>query len=913
MPSNLFAQFIEAYLLFLLAFVVSPLAVILAGGTATDFGINLLLWILTLGPLGIAGFLHAAFIIVKNHQTHDYTSGRPIIPRRSKRGIVYNTNVYYEEKGSAQPQPQPVSKGSAVQQPVPQPTTPVQPVTESPPPSPKTTPQQVAVQDPKQPPVTDPSVSTTDHAAVAQEKADAANKAAAAAEAKTAAEQQKAAAAQDAKEKAEKDKAAAERDKAVAEKDKAQAIQDAKAAASDPKNLSEQEKAKLAQDAKKVEADKAVSDQDKKIAEQDAKASEAEEKAAADRGKEADDQKKVAEAEQKKAAAEQAKASAEASKSSIQPPSTSPPPTPSTPSQPAPTQPDPSQSPSIGPTPSQPPSNPPPAPPASQLQPNLSTKVIKMRRRQQSTDQGKANVGGEYPPRKSSYGGLNLTSDEAGYSAKAEGSGYYQSKQHRPSNAPFTSQDPEQKQRRRHSEAPPTSSVYTETPDLSRSPDHEATVAPLFTNDASMAQKPPRKSSLPFAGRSSAVPAFRKNSASQDEGNMNAGKKFAAKAAKAGAAGLGIVSSARTPWKGASGRTNLMSPIKDKLGSPSLAPEDAEYEEPTTRYLTVKRGKVSPVDEADRERSPSPQFSDDDHYKPPVPLKSRKPVHQGRSNSPVSTKRHTGNDRPPMVDLDHNAIANDTLEKLNADMNAHNLNDFSVPASRFSWTTGPTETEIPSTPPESRSADAQAISPWKNAGDRQPPTSRFSWSTRATEDPGSAGRQDSKAPSAYDHIQDQTFFRQASLPSPPPSPASPIITRRRPVPGANASVTSIKRKPIPSESETDATPSKDLPLAPPELASVDIISSLDAQLQELGHRRINLQKLIQRLTALQPQNPVVQDLARRRADRKKIEDLESQLAGVRSREHEMGLRLHRALKKRDQEEPTGLWVRRVTG
>ena len=428
-----------------------------------------------------------------------------------------------------------------------------------------------------------------------------------------------------------------------------------------------------------------------------------------------------------------------------------------------------------------------------------------------------------------------------------------------------------------------------------------------------MTQKPSRKASLPFASRS-AVSAFRKNSASHEDGNKTTGKSFiAAKAAKAGAAGLGIVSSARTPWKGASGRTNLMSPIKDRRGSPSLTPGDAEYEDPTTRYLTVKRGKISPVDEADRERSPSPQFSDDYEHKPPVPLKSRKPVHQSRSISPVSVKTQSVDDKIPTVNFDRSAIANETLEGLSAEMGAHNLNDFSLPGSRFSWTTRATESEIPSTPPENRFADAQAPSPWRHAGDGQFPTSHFSWSTHATQVPGSADRQGTKAPTVYDHNEGQELLRQGSLPSPPPSPASPIITRRRPITGANASVTSIKRKPIPPESEAANTPSKDLPLAPPELASVDIITSLEAQLQELGHRRMNLQKLIQRLTALQPQNPVVQDLARRRTDRKKIEDLQSELADVRSREHEMGLKLHRALKKRDQEEPTGLWVRRVTG
>ena len=51
-------------------------------------------------------------------------------------------------------------------------------------------------------------------------------------------------------------------------------------------------------------------------------------------------------------------------------------------------------------------------------------------------------------------------------------------------------------------------------------------------------------------------------------------------------------------------------------------------------------------------------------------------------------------------------------------------------------------------------------------------------------------------------------------------------------------------------------------------------------------------------------------------EKMKIERLKTEEADVRREEHEIGLRLHRAWKRRDKEavyEPTGLWVRRVTG
>lgn len=105
---------------------------------------------------------------------------------------------------------------------------------------------------------------------------------------------------------------------------------------------------------------------------------------------------------------------------------------------------------------------------------------------------------------------------------------------------------------------------------------------------------------------------------------------------------------------------------------------------------------------------------------------------------------------------------------------------------------------------------------------------------------------------------------------------------------------------------------KDLPLSPPQLASVDLVTSLEAQLDEMRHRRRNLEKMVRNVTASQPQNPLVQDLAARRASREKSEAFRAELADVSQQEHDVGLRLHRAWKRRDLDEPTAFWVRRIT-
>jgi len=73
------------------------------------------------------------------------------------------------------------------------------------------------------------------------------------------------------------------------------------------------------------------------------------------------------------------------------------------------------------------------------------------------------------------------------------------------------------------------------------------------------------------------------------------------------------------------------------------------------------------------------------------------------------------------------------------------------------------------------------------------------------------------------------------------------------------------------------------------------------------------------MTELMPTDSlVVTDEVRRKREleKMKIERLRTEEADVRREEHDIGLRLHRAWKRRDKDavyEPTGLWVRRITG
>lgn len=72
------------------------------------------------------------------------------------------------------------------------------------------------------------------------------------------------------------------------------------------------------------------------------------------------------------------------------------------------------------------------------------------------------------------------------------------------------------------------------------------------------------------------------------------------------------------------------------------------------------------------------------------------------------------------------------------------------------------------------------------------------------------------------------------------------------------------------------------------------------------------------MTELMPKDHIIltEEVRRKRENEKiKVEQLRSEEADVRREEHDVGLKLHRAYKRRDKNavyEPTALWVRRVT-
>lgn len=346
-----------------------------------------------------------------------------------------------------------------------------------------------------------------------------------------------------------------------------------------------------------------------------------------------------------------------------------------------------------------------------------------------------------------------------------------------------------------------------------------------------------------------------------------------------------------------------------------------------TLYLQVDHGKVSPVDStyaaAARATSPVSDMSNDDsslEIRPPVPLKSagRTLVNKDRRTSTMPrglsakaqewvapASRFSWTTQATSVNA-RDATTQRELPRLpeSSEGTSPHL-DSQIPTSRFSWTTYSTEPQqhLPLSPDTSPNL-AQLP---------EEPRSRFSWTTNNTTSTPVTKAESHMAPAS------PTSMRRKPL-SPPPSPPS-VMSRSRPIARPDAHLNVIKRKPTPSE--IPATPgahqgspssdnNKELPLSPPELESVDAITSLQVQINQMTQRRFNLEKAITSTASLQLQSPLVADLAKRKSNKEQLAKLEAELSEVRRQEHELGLKLHRAHRRRDQEAPSGLWVRRVT-
>jgi hypothetical protein len=134
----------------------------------------------------------------------------------------------------------------------------------------------------------------------------------------------------------------------------------------------------------------------------------------------------------------------------------------------------------------------------------------------------------------------------------------------------------------------------------------------------------------------------------------------------------------------------------------------------------------------------------------------------------------------------------------------------------------------------------------------------------------------------------------------------------------SATPISTTSTPITPTSTTPTTnTSKALPIPPPSLSASDHISLLESQLDDLRIRRNNVYRLLHDVNTAAPPNPLITDFKTNRLVEQRKRAFEDELSEIRREEHEVGLKLHRAWKKREREDPgqagSALWVRRVTG
>ena len=218
---------------------------------------------------------------------------------------------------------------------------------------------------------------------------------------------------------------------------------------------------------------------------------------------------------------------------------------------------------------------------------------------------------------------------------------------------------------------------------------------------------------------------------------------------------------------------------------------------------------------------------------------------------------------------------------------------------------------VPSTKPKAESHDhdpskieAKLRADLQDMNIRDEPRSRFSVTTYATT---------CDSPPATPEIG-------TSSPAMSVTPNS-ILNRKRPVqPAGIIHSRATDHKPTASDINvtkraTSESKRKSLPKSPPEANAVSRVAGLQAKLDNLRRRRVNLQTVIYELThVIQPSSPAY-DMASRKEIKRTVEGLNKELAEIVKDEHETGIKLHRTMKREDEFgdfEPTSIWVRRVT-
>ncbi|KAF7192052.1 hypothetical protein HII31_06697 [Pseudocercospora fuligena] len=262
--------------------------------------------------------------------------------------------------------------------------------------------------------------------------------------------------------------------------------------------------------------------------------------------------------------------------------------------------------------------------------------------------------------------------------------------------------------------------------------------------------------------------------------------------------------------------------------------------------------------------------------------------------------------------------------------------EFRNQKSHMSWTTYGTGTPMrPSFDVQSRpsvdrpSIDAPRYMRRDSQDNEQPPVSRFSWSTVNTNMPGQM-RPDSPPPSPPPpvpqkykpppvqsilsrHRPIQRLERQEWTPQPRKSsaPDSSTPTSAR----SKLSLATDHARSVSAETATPNSAKKQLPLPPDMVSPITPLSHLESLLREEQdklHQRRNIEHAIVDLEKIQKASPMQVSFAQVRDANNKLQELRATLEEIKLEEREIGIKVARARRKEGDEE-TGLWIRRVAG
>ncbi|KAI8937157.1 hypothetical protein NX059_006371 [Plenodomus lindquistii] len=389
------------------------------------------------------------------------------------------------------------------------------------------------------------------------------------------------------------------------------------------------------------------------------------------------------------------------------------------------------------------------------------------------------------------------------------------------------------------------------------------------------------------------------------------------------------------PWSKATGRSEIAPALKDDpTAKPLKLPRKAVSPTAVPRTDAAQSNALAPASDGTVQAAVT-QFvtaetlafdMHNDPIKPTVPLKvgMKSPPGSGYTSPTSPTNRGLGIQTfaypSPVTPTQLRSDSPDTVVSI--------PREASLPPAQRTATP-------PYTSAENTSAKATPVS------EKEVSASRFSWTTYNS----ATTYQHSPPPSPPPPIPSSLSLQKKRIVTEPFNAASSILNRRRPVPQTDRIVSSPAtttstpplRNPSPTTTPTTTMPgtatfnspalpspqspiptptSKALPQPPTTLSASDHISLLESQLEDLRIRRTNVYRLLSDLNNAAPPNPLITDFKRARVVEARKRAFEDELSEIKREEHGVGLKLHRAWRKREREDPgagSALWVRRVTG